>query len=299
MEVKTLQILGIFDMLKKRDYDIEYYKEKLQKCKETEAETLISMGYLYYDEEEYDDALECYKKSIELYGELGSEEGEAFVLDLIGDIYLSKRDTQNALKNYNESFKLYAASKNPLKDEMFEKIKEVEKIKDAIKYVEEDKEQETLPITKKGEKYSPDYENIGNKLENVIQMLESARGYEIYCKEENPMEQMQELLNTSREINDAKGQATLLLFMGDISLKNEKTDIALDYFKKGYEIFSILDDEKGKGISLVLIGTVHFILGNMDIVSSNFRKAIEIFRKLNDAYAESVTKDLLNSLYND
>lgn len=284
-------------MLKKKEYDIEYYKEKLQKCRETEAETLINMGSIYYDEENYNKALECFNEAIELYGELGSKEGEAFVLDLIGDSYLSKRDIQQALKYYNESFKLYSATNPSLKNEMFEKIKEVERIQEAVETVKDKKEYNISSEIQTEEDYVPDYEKIGTKLESVIKLLESANAYEAYSKEENPMKHLEEILNTSREIGDMKGEAIALLMMGDILLKHEKTTSALKYFNKAYDIFHVLDDKKGEGISLVLIGTLYFILGDMDKVSPNFRNAIEIFRKLNDERAESVTIDLLNMLY--
>ncbi|MGB9978093.1 tetratricopeptide repeat protein [Methanobacterium sp.] len=295
-KLKFLQVTGIFDSLKKKENSIEEYKAKLQECKETEAYLLMDIGILFSEEENFDEAIEYMMKSLEVYRELKNTENEAFVLNMIGDIYLGIREVSVALKYYSESFKLYSSIKSPLKKEMFKKIKEVEQIKDALEIVKTEREREAKFKHDMDDEYIPNYKKIGTKLENVIKMLESARAYEIYSKEENPMKHLQEIYNTSREIGDLKGEAISLLLIGDTYLKIEKTRTALKCFNDAYDIFHNLEDEKGQSISLILIGTVHFIHGDMDKVSVNFRNAIQIFRKLNDTHAESVTVDLLNEL---
>ncbi|MBI5681404.1 MAG: tetratricopeptide repeat protein [Methanobacterium sp.] len=274
--------------------------EKIQLCKETEAETFMNLGMLYNEEEDFDYAIENLNKSLEIYRELENGEAEAFVLDLIGDTYLSTRETHTALKYYNDAYKAYTSIRSSLKADMLEKIREVEDIQDAMDSAKSEKdkyEEDDFPSEISAEEdYSPDFVEIGNKIDNVIKLLESARAYEIYIKAKDPMEELQEIFNTSRDIGDMKGEAISLLIMGDVSLKNEKTSAALKYFDNAYKIFDMLGDEKGEAISLVLIGTVDFVLGDMAKVSSNFRKAIELFKKLNDKSAETVTMDLLSSL---
>lgn len=255
------------------------------------------MGILYSEEENFDESVKYMMEALEVYRELKNKEREAFVLDMVGDIYLSIREISAALKYYTESFKLYSSIKSPLKKEMFKKIREVESIKDAIEIVKAKRKDGAEPKLDIEDDYVPNFEKIGIKLESVIKMLESARAYEIYSKEENPMKHLQEIYSTSREIGDLRGEAVSLLLIGDIYLKNKKTSTALKCFNNTYDIFQNLGDEQGKSISLILIGTVHFIHGDIDEVSPNFRNAIEIFRKLNDENAESVTVDLLNALY--
>lgn len=293
--------MGLFDILKKDEHSIEHYTKKIILCKETEAEALLNLGMLYNEDENSDDAIENLNKSLKIYRELENSEAEALVLDLIGDTYLSIREVHTALKYYNDAFREYAKIGSSQKNEMLEKIKEVEDIQDAIEFTksEEDEKEDRYGIPSEihvEEDYTPDYEEIGNKIDNVIKLLESARAYEIYAKSENPMEQLEEIFNTSRDIGDMKGEAISLLMMGDLLLKNEKTNKALKYFDNAYKIFNMLGDEKGEAISLVLIGTIDFVLGDMEKVGPNFRNAIEIFRKLKDKPAETFTVELLNSL---
>lgn len=296
--LKFLLIIGLFDILKKNGHSVKDYKKKIRVCKETEAETLLNLGMLYNEEENSDDAIEALNKSLEIYRELGDSETEALVLDLIGDTYLSIREINTALEYYDDAFKIYSSIKSSLKNEMFEKIKEVEDIQDAIEATKHEKyDEDEIPSEfSVDEDYAPDYEEIGTKIDNVIRLLESAHAYGVYVNTDDPMGKLEEVFNTSRDIGDMAGEAISLLMMGDVFLKNEKTSTALKYFDNAYNIFNTLDDEKGEGISLVLIGTVDFVLGDMEGVSSNFRKAIRIFRKLNEKSAEKVTLELLNSL---
>jgi len=295
--LKILQVIGIFDKLKKKEESIRYYKRILKEHKEAEADALINLGVLSLEEENFDEALKYLKQALRVYGELEDEEGEAFVSDYIGDVFLNMRRMDEALDYYKDAYRIYSSIRSSAKNEMFEKIKEAEKIMEAFEVAEKKRKEEFPPQVPVEEDYVPDYEKLSEKLQDVLKILESASAYEGYFKEENPIEYFREAFVISREIGDKKGEATLLLMMGTVSLKNENLSKAFKNFKDAYDIFQSSQDKKGEAVSLLFVGTLFFIQGDMGKVSATFRKSVETFQQLKDKYSESVAIDLLNALY--
>ena len=127
----VFQSIGVFDKVKSKG-SLKHYQKKLQNIRENEGDVLIDMGVLCLDEEKFDESLIYLEKARQIYLELDEKEAEAFVVDLIGDVYISMRDIDKALFQYQKSFRLYASVRSSMKDELLEKIKEAEDIKEAM-----------------------------------------------------------------------------------------------------------------------------------------------------------------------
>jgi len=295
--LEMLQILGLFDILKKEGESLSYYKKILKEHREGEADALTNIAQILMDEEKFDEALKYLEQALRTYQELRDEEGEAFTLNLIGDVYLGVRKFEMALEYYREAFRLYSSARSSAKKDMLEKIKEVEDIWEVIEIAEEERESEIQARPVKEEEYVFDYNKISGKLRKLIKMLETASVYDTYYKEDDPMVHLREALNISREIGDKKVEAGLLLMIGELFLEDAKSSIALNYFRDAYEITHSLKDKKGEAVSLLFIGTVYFIIGDLGKVSTSFRKSVEIFQKLEDKHGESIALELLNTLY--
>ncbi|MBM4241307.1 MAG: tetratricopeptide repeat protein [Euryarchaeota archaeon] len=130
--LEIFQLLGLIDTLRGKKGAIKHYEKKLHEYKEQEAYILVDIGVLYFDDEEFETALEYFKEALEAYRKLDDKDGEAYVLDLMGDTCLIMRDVNNALKYYQDAFKLYSSLRSPLKKDMFEKLKEVKRAKKAL-----------------------------------------------------------------------------------------------------------------------------------------------------------------------
>ncbi|AXV38401.1 MAG: tetratricopeptide repeat protein [Methanobacteriaceae archaeon] len=297
---KSLLLIGLFDLLKKKEESVDYYIQRLHDLREEEIETLISLGALYAEEEKYEEGLEYLEQALSIYKSMNDEEGQAFVLDSIGDVYLNMRRINTALEYYKESFKFYSSAHSVnAKEEILEKIKEVEKIRDAVDIVDHEKTEEIPPKFPVEDEYVADFQKISDKLEELIKIIETTRIYDMYFKKKDAMEHLQEAYSISKEIGDDKGEAALLLMMGNILLREKNVRNALRYFTDAHNLFDKMGDENGKAISLLLIGTVYFILGDMGKVSASFRKSVEKFQELGDKHSESLAIDLLNMLYNE
>ncbi|MBI4813545.1 MAG: tetratricopeptide repeat protein, partial [Methanobacterium sp.] len=113
---------------RKEDYGTSLKKrlEQLWEYQEDEANLMVEIATLQYENGDTDDAVGFLEKSVEIYHELGFTEEEATILDLIGDVYSSTDDVQNALDYYYKSFKICSSLDTPLEGEVLNKIKEYE-----------------------------------------------------------------------------------------------------------------------------------------------------------------------------
>jgi tetratricopeptide (TPR) repeat protein len=295
-----LQIFGVFDILKKKEEDesIDFYIQRLAELQNEELEMLLNIGTYYLNQSNYDESLQYLEKGLRLTLDLKDEELEAFILDTIGDVHLNAREIPKALEYYSEALLIYRSTKSPLKDELVEKIKEVEKFKEAIEITELNRMSErTVPEIE--EEYEIDLEKILPKLDILVEMVESTSMHVPYDDENEALIQLREAVKISKEIGDETGEASLLLLMGNYSFKQKKYDDAMKYFKNSREFFRRLGDQKSLAVAMLLLGTTNFVLGDIEGVSNNFRGAVEKFQKLDDKNAESAAIDLLNDLYNE
>ncbi len=295
-----LQIFGVFDILKKKEEDesIDYYLQRLADLQNEELDILLNIGTYYLNQSDYDESLKYLEKGLRLTLDLKDEELEAFILDTMGDVYLNTRDISQAIEYYMEALRIYRSTNSPLKDELREKIKEVEKIKEAIEISEINKMAErSVPEIEAD--YEIDMGKILPKLDRLVGMVESTAMYGTYEDDKEALIQLKEAFKISKEIGDENGEASLRLLMGNYAFKQKKYEDAMRYFKDSRELFRRLGDQKSLSVAMLLLGTTNFILGDMEGVSNNFRGAVEKFQKLEDKEAEALAIDLLNTLYND
>lgn len=308
MNMKEIfSITGIFDRFtgienepedipENEEYTLDEYMELLNEYREGEADILINIATIYFQDENTVDSLKYLEMAIRIYEELDYIDKKALVMDIMGDIYKNTNEVRTALEYYKESFKLYSAANSDNKDDLLKKLRETEQ---EIKSEDSSEanfivKHEDLPSV---ENISSDYEYISQDVDDIISMLKGATTYISYTKSKKPMEELENAYEMSNGIGDISAKATILMIMGDVSLKNSQPVEALKYFKEGLESFKQLNDQSGKASAMLLIGTTYYITGNMDKVPENFRKSIEILRNLNDVEGEAKAIKLMNAIY--
>lgn len=292
------QVLGVFDVIKKREESIEDYIQRLDELHAEEFDLLIHIGVMYLESGEYDDSLKFFEKALRLAINLKNDELEAFVLDSMGDLYFNTGEILKSLEYYSESLRIYSANDSPLVEELKEKIREAEKIKEKIELSELEK-MKNKSASNTEDDYDADLIKLTPKLDNIIKLVESTSIYEIYTNEDDAIINLKEAFRISRDIGDKSGEAALLLIMGNETLKQKKYDQSVKYLENSKSLFQQLGDESGLAATMIILGTVNFIQGDIDGVSENFRKAVEKFQQLKNKNAESVAIDILNALYNE
>ncbi|BAW31158.1 MAG TPA: tetratricopeptide repeat protein [Methanothermobacter sp.] len=289
-----IMILGLFDIFE-RGRSLEDYIHRLQELREEEFDILMSIAGYYLDEGKHEKAMEYLEKAIKVAVEMDDKELEALVLDSMGDVYLDKREIDVALEYFKEAFKLYSSIKSPHRDEMKDKISEVERMKEAIEMAELRKKLEETPKSPEVGRFEVDIEDILPKLKKLVRHLENVSLYEPSL--ESTFEELKEALNIASTINDKMGEGSLLILLGTHLFENEDYDGAFNYFTRAKEIFSKIEDKKSLGTVNVLLGLIHFIRGDEKEALENFKKAIELFKGENDSKASELTIDICRSLY--
>ena len=311
---EILLITSIFDSLSGKsssdkstesEYTIEDYQELLIDYKNAEADILINIAIIHFEDENIPQSIKNLVLAGKIYEELGNIEKQALVQDLIGDINRHNKKIDSARENYNEAYRLYYSIKSELKNNVREKIEKLDTMKkaeDAINIYSHNSPKESTATKINTPEYSndtSDYIKISKNIEKVFGMLRGAEAYRSYIKSEDPMGELKNAYEMSSGIGDNAGMATLLLIMGDVSLKEGKTEDALKYLNNSLEEFQQIDDMIGEAVSRLLIGTAYYITGYMEKVPQNFRKSIEILRNLNDINGENIAMNLINAIYED
>jgi len=292
--------MGIFSGEKDYGTSLKELLEQLWEYQEAEANLMVEIATLQYENSDIDDALGFLERSVEIYHELNFAEEEATILDLIGDVYTSIDDIASALEYYNKSFKLCSSLDTPLTGEVNNKIKKYEE----YLQISEDKTEHKNKLLKVESSETPvleeepiDYVNIGKKLDDIIRLLDESAVYSTYQEFKNPMAQLGEAYEMASSIGDEKGEAALLLIMGDVSLKEEKTKKSLEFFKRSLNSFRKIGDMKGQAISKLMIGTAYFLLGDTEEGPKYLRKSMDIIKHLDDMNIENAAMALLKSIY--
>jgi tetratricopeptide (TPR) repeat protein len=314
--------IGVIDNLKRKG-SIKHYEEKLHEYQENEAEVLIDMGLLYYNDEKYEISLDHLKKAARIYSSLYEIESEAFVEDIIGDVYLSMRNMDKALEKYQKAFQLYSAARSSMKDDLREKIKEVNDIKEAIELASEDKiktevEKEYLDIseetndaveeTEDTEDYDGEettiscylsYEKISPKLEKIMKIIKK----EYNIKEPNNAEYetgyFQKSIFEADKAEEYKKEVALLQVLGNFLMKEEKPYSAMQNLKTAFNLSHENEDKEGEAFSLLLLGVVYCLLGKESRIYNVFKKSLNIFKEIKCKKGENIALDIINTLYNE
>ncbi|WBF08633.1 tetratricopeptide repeat protein [Methanothermobacter thermautotrophicus] len=287
-------VLGIFDFLRGEDEgeSLEKYLRKLEDLLEEEFDTLVRIAGFYAEEGDTREALDYLERAYRVASEMNDEELMAFALDSMGDVYLSDRKVKTAMEYFMEALRIYTSVNSPLRADLREKIKEVEKIREAMDIASINR------LREESESGVPevDLEVIEPLLNRLVDSVQSLTLYESGSYEDS-ISQIREAYQIARDIGDISTEASLQLLLGLYSLKNEDFDESRRYLKKAEALFRKTNNELGLAVTLVLLGTLDFIGNNADGVASSFRAAVEILQKLDEKELESVTLELLNTLY--
>ncbi|MTK63283.1 MAG: tetratricopeptide repeat protein [Methanobacterium sp.] len=282
------------------DYDLNDYLDILNEYRDAEADILINIATIYFEDDNMEESLKYLEEAIVIYDGLDYLEKKALVMDIMGDIYFNTGDKRTALEYYKEAYKLYSETDSETDSEskgnIISKINETEK--DLVSA--DSKPKLTNVKTKKtppAEVITDDYIGISKEIEEVLRILNGANTYMSYANHEDPFEQLQNAYEMSSGIGDNDASATILMIKGNLTLKDSKPDEALEDFNKGLELFKLTKNFTGEAVAMLLIGTVYYLTGYMQLGAENFRKSIELLRQIKNIPGEEKAIELMNTIY--
>ncbi|KAI6657284.1 Tetratricopeptide repeat protein 28 [Oopsacas minuta] len=179
-----------------QDYDkaIDFYEKRLTLSKEhqdlaAKGRTICSIGNCLQAMRQLDKSIEFYSSAMKVAEELGDHIGKAIVFGNLGTTYLFKGDCTNSLSCYRQEHELMVGLKN---------FKGRIKALDSLWLAYEQEES---------------YENAMQTLEQMISLLDAARGYEaeLQCVIMEK-ERLQHFFRVEKDISKGKNNSLLKRF---------------------------------------------------------------------------------------
>ena len=235
------------------------------------SEALKILGDIYYDQENFKDSFDNYRRSIEIKTKIKDMSGLAYCYRAIGSLYLKQTNYKKAIENLFKSLEYYQKSENFIGSSgtlnniglVYKEIKEYDK---ALNYFF--KALETAKETKDEYLIGRTFLNIGSVYKQKGNINEALRYYE-------------KSLESSGKIGDKSGIALCYNNIGNIFSDQKKFDKALRYYLKSLKIKKELHDSKSIAYTLLNIGNLYLEKGNINTANRYFFDALNISKELN------------------
>lgn len=215
------------------DYEnaIEGYKKALEIWKKIDdkvglGKTYNNIGTVYSDMGDYDRSLEYLEKGLDIWNDIGFKNGTAITLNNIGMAKENKGLLDEALKDYRAAYTIHKKAGN----------------KHGIGMVKH---------------------NLG-KISRKKGDLQKA------------MTEYNKSLSLREDIDDKKGVGETQREIGIVYFYKNELQKAQDHFEKSLEIFKKIDDKKGIAKILKEIGELFFCKGETEKSISHYKRSLEI-----------------------
>ena len=257
MDVVTLNILigqGYFSLSQSKTAE-KYFRGALEHAKYIEdkrvksltmAHILSKLGNIYHHLGKPDDALDYYRKSLELNRKLAYGKGEAQNLRNIGTVYSEINERSKALQYQEDALEIDKQVDNQegiaiSLANIGSAYHDFEQYDDAEKHY-----REALEIFQKDE----NQEGIAN-IYNLNGLNDNSRG-----DTEQAINQYKEALKINRKINNYEGMTTNLGNIGLAYITLGESQKALKYYSEALDLFEKMDAQTRKEILLKLIKVI-------------------------------------------
>lgn len=298
-----------------------------KKLKYGEALTLKNLGTVYFRLAVYTETEKNWKKSLNIYQNIGDNEGISDLFNNIGVFYFQMKQIDSALKYHSEALKYriqlgdsvqIASSygnigilyRNQGKyDEALEYCHKALKIREKKndKLGMADSYNSIGLIYYYHEKYEKaiEYYNLAlnirieiNDKKGIAGSYNNLAGVYKYLKNyEKAKDFFNLFLNLSIEINDKRGVAGANNNLGIICRDEGVITESLSYFLKSQKLFSELNDKQGIAISTSNIGMLYLKLNKPDDALKYLNEAIKVAEAIKDIDVERASFKGISEVY--
>jgi tetratricopeptide (TPR) repeat protein len=255
--------------------------------KQTKANALSNIGFVYQMKGDNKTALEYYSNSLLVLEKIKDYKTMATIYNNIGSLYHNTGETKKAFKFYNKSLKM------ELKTKDFKAIANSYNNIGMLYYQQGEIEmalnsfQKSLKINNQiQDKYgmSMAYSNLGLIYDNrgIIQ-----KALEYYHKS----------LKLREEIGFYQGVANSYYNLGDLYFNQGDVQTAMKYTLKSLKLRRKIEDKEGEGFSLNNLGRFYTTQGNLDEGLDYFMQALKIREQTNNKYALAISLNNIGSIF--
>ena len=269
------------------DKALSYYKEELEKLKQSENSPNLSrcyhqIGMIYQDRGDYDNALKQYIISLKLLEKTGDLEGVSSVLNNIGNIYQERGQYDKALKYYEDTLRIkeeigdIAGTSKSYHNlgVIFKSRGDIDKALDYYK--------KSLIIKEK----IGDIKGISSSLHQMGRIFQDKNDFE------QALKIYKKTIILFEKIGDAKGISSSLHNIGMIYHHKGDIDQALKFYKKSLKIKEKLVDNLGLANSFAQLGKLYFDKKEFSISLKYTIQAFLLFANMGAVQTIKVTHDI-------
>lgn len=286
-----LQFLSAFPQeLRSAQIELEISKKSSNKTNDINelAALYKELAFEFYQNNQFDQALDAYQKAIQYYKNLKDKSAEySECLHNIGNIYYFLGQYEESIENYKAAMDIrillddkrgIATSLNNIAN-IYNRIGEYTTALDYYNRSIAFKEDVN------------DTKGIASSLKNIATIQYFQSDYVL------ALESNLKALKLSEALNDSMGISFVYNNMGLIYNKLEKYKDALNFFEKSMQLKELLNDERGISITLHNIANINEINGDFDLAIANLNKSLSISEKNSDKEGISSTLNSLGQVY--
>lgn len=268
----------------------DHFRDKpLLRERKVHAGILGNLGNVYRVLGKVSEAIDCYKKVLEITQKIGDRKNEGATLGELGTAYSCLGDTRKAVEYYERALKIA----QEIGDRQGEDARlgnlgiaysNLGDVKKAIMYYEK-----ALKIA----------QEIGNRQGECVKLGNIGLAYCVLGETRKAIGYYEKALEIAREIGSKHSEGVELGRFG--SAYHELGDVkrAIVYYEKALKIAQEIGDRQGEGAGLGNLGNAYRDLGELKKAIGYYEEALKITQEIGDKQGESAEFGNLGLAYND
>ncbi|NER33804.1 MAG: tetratricopeptide repeat protein [Oscillatoria sp. SIO1A7] len=254
-----------------------------------EALTIYSIGTVYFDFKDKQEALSYYNQALPLYRQAGDVSREATALNNVGWVYSFFGEKQEALSYYNRALPLYRqagdiSGEAITLNNIGKAYSDLGEKQEALSYYNR-----ALPLSRQAGDISGEALTL-----NGIGLLHSNLG-----NKQKALSYYNRALSLYRQAGDISGEADTLNNIGAVySFLGEKQE-ALSYYNQALLLSRQAGDISGEAVTLNSVGLLYSDLGEKQEALSYLNQALPLTRQAGYISGEATTLNDIGLVYSD
>jgi CHAT domain-containing protein len=264
------------------DNAINTFRKSLEIAKQLgipnlEVKLLNNLGAAYFALGQYQKAIDQHQRGLALARDIADRQGESLILGLLGNDYVALGQYQKALDFYQQ----YLAATKDIRDRQGEAYA-MGNIGNTYAYLGQyqkavDWLQQSLTLVRA----IGDRRGEGKALENL------GNAYAYLSKYQQAIEVYQQALVIYQQIGDRNGEATALGNLGNAFNAIGQHQKAIDYLQQTLEIVQTIKDRQAEGATLGNLGNAYYALKQYEKALDLYRQHLVVVRQIGERKGEA------------
>lgn len=243
------------------------------------ATTLNEIGEIYYGWGRYEDALQCFQRSLAICEDLRGRTGEARALNNIAQVYKARGRNEDALQHLQQSLRIDQdvgdrAGEATALNNIASIYHSLGRNKDALQHF-----QQSLLIR----------QEVGDRVHEARTLGNIAQIFHAWGRDEEALQHLQQSLEITKEVGDRRGEATTLNNIASIHLTWGRFNEALQYLRESLEIDQEFGNRAGEATTLNNIAQICAASGRFDEAFQYLRQSLEIQKEIGNQVGEALS----------